>query len=309
MEKTDKPSGVSQKNEPVSKPQSSDQDYQTPNPEYTNLTEMFDYLERENSTAALDTKILDKSFPSNRYAICMTPRSGSTYLAHLLKNTKHFGFPEEWLSISHSEKEARSIGAIDLETYLRRVFANNASPNGVSGIEISIAHWLDAKQIKHADKFLNRGMKYFYLRRRNIVRQGISMHIAHQSGVLHSYQLNDEAQTVREAVIYDTHAIRQFIKMIHDEELRWEHEFGALGIEPDRLYYEEIIQRPERVLRRFAHMLGLPETPLPPKDVAIKKMSDERTDEWETRYRKEDAAYLTGLTHHRPFVHKPVKMT
>jgi LPS sulfotransferase NodH len=274
-----------------------------------NLTDVFLKLNTSPVEPTEDVAALDAAYPSNRYVICMTPRSGSTYLAYLLRDTQAFGFPEEWLSMSFAEESAQQVGARDLETYLRRVLARHASANGVSGLELSMAHLIHARMEGGADKLFDRSFRYFYLRRRNIVRQGLSMRVALHSGVLHSYQLSDEAKAARDAVPFDAVEIRQHIKFLHDEELRWEREFGARHVEPDRIYYEDIIHRPERVLRRFANILGLPETPLMPKQVEIERMSDSKADEWEARYREEDADYLESLAIHRPFVHTPVSMT
>ena len=251
----------------------------------------------------------DAGQAQNRYAICLTPRSGSTFLAYLLRDTDAFGFPEEWLALALIEKEAASLGAGDIATYTRRVMAKYASGNGVSGIEYGIAQLLAARALGDIDSVLDRSVRYLYLRRRNIVRQGISMHIALQSGVLHSYQMNDDARAVRAAVIYDTHAIRQQIKVLHDQELMWEREFGARHIEPVRLYFEDLVERPQKIVRRLANLLGLPATPLLPEKASIQPLADNRADEWEARYRAEDADYLDALKIHRPRVHIQLSMT
>jgi LPS sulfotransferase NodH len=274
-----------------------------------NLTDLFLHLKNAPAAVTEDVADLDAGQPTCLYAICMTPRSGSTYLSHLLRDAGSFGFPEEWLSMSFAEDEAMSVGATDLPTYFRRVLAKHASDNGVSGLEISLAHLIHARMENRADKLLDRRFRYFYLRRRNIVRQGISMHVALQSGVLHSYQMSDDARAALEGVPYDAHAIRQHIKFLHNEELKWEGEFGARHVEPDRIYYEDIIHRPEKILRRFANILGLPATPLMPKRVEIERVSNSRTDDWEARYRDEDADYLDALAMHRPFVDTAVKTT
>jgi LPS sulfotransferase NodH len=278
-------------------------------PRHKNMTEMFEDINANKSEPDCDPAALDNAALAERYAICMTPRTGSTYLAYMMRDTNVFGFPDEWLSLHLARGEAISVGASEPASLLRRVLAKYASKNGISGVEISLGHLVSARRAGAIDESLDRKMKFFYLRRRNIVRQGLSMHSAHQSGVLHSFQMNEDAKVVRDAVIYDTHAVRQHIKMIHDEELMWEREFGARHIEPDRIYYEDIVQRPERILRRFAHILGLPDAPIVPAKSEITKVTDARTDEWEARYREEDAKYLAGLTRHRPLVHVPMQMT
>mgnify|MGYP003669538379 FL=1 len=278
-------------------------------PEFAFPADVFAHVKASGAELASGESEFDSDQAQNRYAICLTPRSGSTYLAYLLRDTKAFGFPEEWLALTLIKKEAAALGAGDIATYTRRVMAKYASDNHVSGIEYGIAQLLAARALGDVDSVLDRSVRYLYLRRRNIVRQGISMHIALQSGVLHSYQLNDDANTVRAAVIYDTPAIRQQIKVLHDQELMWEREFGARHIEPERLYFEDLIERPQRVLRRLANLLGLPTTPLLPEKAAIQPLADNRADEWEARYRTEDVDYLEALKMHRPRVHIQLPMT
>ncbi|WP_323761819.1 Stf0 family sulfotransferase [Maricaulis sp.] len=275
---------------------------------YNTMSEMFDYLAKEGFNLSGDPLALDQIEIKKRYAICLVPRSGSTFLAHLLKETDRFGFPNEWLAVALAEEQARETGAGDWDTLFRRVMARHASPNGITGIELALAHLSWGRQATGRQSILDPSWAYFYLRRRNIVRQAISMHVAHQSGVLHSFQLDDDARRVRDAVLYDTPAIRSWIKFLQDEELKWEREFGSLGIEPVRLYYEDITTRPERAVRLFSNVLGLSETPAG-KTSPIERVGTSRTDEWEDRYRSEDGDFLASLAYHRPFVHTPVQMT
>ncbi len=275
---------------------------------YSTMAEMFTWLADEGVDLTGDPLNLEGQELGRQYAICLVPRSGSTVLAHLLKNTGRFGFPNEWMAVALAEGEARETGSPDWDTLFRRVMARYASDNGVSGIELALAHLTWGRQATGRPDILDPGWTYFYLRRRNIVRQAISMHVAHQSGVLHSFQMTDDSRKGRDAVLYDTPAIRSWIKFLQDEELKWEREFGRMGIEPIRLYYEDITARPERAVRLFSNVLGLPETPTI-KTSTIERIGTSRTDDWEARYRDEDAQYLSALPLHRPFVHTPVSMS
>ena len=275
---------------------------------YQTMAEMFSHLAAQGVDQSRDPLDLDQKRLNRQYAICLVPRSGSTYLAHLLKETECFGFPNEWLAIALAEKQARETGAPDWDTLFRRVMARHASANGISGIELALAHLTWGRQASGRQDILDPTWTYFYLRRRNIVRQAISMHVAHQSGVLHSFQLNDDARRVRDAVLYDTPAIRNWIKFLQDEELKWEREFGRMGIEPVRLYYEDIIARPERAIRLFSNVLGLAETPAI-KASPIERVGTSRSDAWEAEYRADDSDFLDALALHRPFVHIPTSMS
>ncbi len=275
---------------------------------YDTMSGMFRHLRSEGMASDSDPLSLDSIRLTRRYAICLVPRSGSTFLTHLIKETGAFGNPNEWLGFPIVEDQARETGADDWDTLIRRMLARHASATGVSGIELALAHLTWGREATGRQDILDPAWTYFYLRRRNIVRQAISMHVAHQSGVLHSFQMNDDARKVRDAVMYDPPALRSWVKFLQDEEMKWEREFGRIGIEPVRLYYEDITARPERVIRLFSNVLGLDATP-PVKDSPIERVGTSRTDEWEARYREEDADFLAGLAIHRPFVHTPVSMS
>ncbi len=275
---------------------------------YDTMSGMFRHLQEIAAAPTEDLQALDSTILARRYAICLIPRSGSTFLTHLLKETAAFGVPDEWLGFPIVDQQARETGARDWDTLVRRVLARHASAAGISGIELALAHLTWGREATGRQDILDPAWTYFYLRRRNIVRQAISMHVAHQSGILHSFQMDDDARTVREAVLYDTPALRNWIKFLQDEELKWEREFGRIGIEPIRLYYEDITARPERVVRLFSNVFGLPETPAM-KASPIERVGTSRTDEWEARYREEDADFLRGLSLHRPLVHTPVSMS
>lgn len=276
---------------------------------YRTMSELFAHVWPDGAPGNPEFVALDEKPLSQRYAICLIPRSGSTYLAHLLRDTGAFGNPNEWLAVGLAEDLARRTGAADWDTLLRRTLAMHASPNGVSGIELALAHIVWGRQATGRKQVLDRTMRYFYLRRRNIVRQAISMFMAHQSGILHSFQLDQETQSARDQVSYNAASIRGWVKFLQDEEMRWEREFGALGIEPVRLYYEDVIARPERVIRLFAHLLGVPETPQVPERVSLTRMSDERSDAWEIRYREEDADFLQATKRYRPLLHTLTQTT
>jgi LPS sulfotransferase NodH len=269
----------------------------------TRLADLFDTTSSGDVTPSSKHTALDDEFPVTPYAICLTPRSGSTYLTYLLRDTGKFGFPDEWLNAFKIKDEVASLGTSNIALFLQKVLIKHASANGVSGLEMSYSQLLAARQIANLDQTLNGRMRYFYLRRRNIVRQAISLYTAFQSGLLHSNDSNEIKRAAHDRVEYNRKAIRENINILHDQEMGWETYFGSLRIEPDRLYYEDLVARPDKVLRRMSNILGLETTPLPSRESAIKPISDQRNEEWEARFREEEAEYLKTHAKHRPFTH------
>ena len=73
------------------------------------------------------------------YAICATPRSGSTLLCECPQLTGVAGVPDEWLLRSN---ESLAKGSFSLETtfddpgYFAEIVARSRTPNGVFGVKL-----------------------------------------------------------------------------------------------------------------------------------------------------------------------------
>ena len=105
--------------------------------------------------------------PSPRYLIAMTPRSGSSHLCDVLKNTGRLGRPGEMLSREFIPNIVKSAPGRDADDYLATVMRVIRTPNGVSGLKAS---WFQFDHFRGAmrdpsvfDKF-----KVIYLTRRNL---------------------------------------------------------------------------------------------------------------------------------------------
>ena len=115
--------------------------------------------------------------------------------------------------------------------------------------------------------------------------------------------MSPEDEAARDKVPYNGQAIREHINILHDQEMGWEAEFGALKIEPDRIYYEDLIARPDRGLRRFTNILGLEDAPSLPKESFIKRVTGKHANDWEARFRQEEKKFLETHIRFRPFTH------
>ena len=240
-----------------------------------------------------------------RYLVYITPRSGSTYFSHLARSTGVLGFPQEWLNFNEVESEIRESRSASLAAWMAWLEANRSSANGVFGMEVSLAQWRMARELGDFDAMTGPRCRRVYLRRRNLVRQAISLHIAFESGVYHSFQLNDEARALREAVPYHRGRIGRQLQILIEQEASFERQFRAAGIEPERFYYEDVAEAPDLAMRRLANLIGVEAPSVSGEQVGVERIGPGQTDEWEERYRQEDAEYLGHMTKRRPLLHIP----
>ena len=261
--------------------------------------EVTDTIEN-NEHISLATKYGDIS--KINYCIFIMPRSGSTYLTHLLRATDRFGYPQEWCNDSSIKPIIGELGAKTFESYMHLLMRKHASPNGVFGIEISYPQLKNANEIADLYNILGNKTKFMYLRRINCVAQAISLYIAECSGVFHSYEITTDTEQKRQSVQYNGEELKKRIEMLINQEHAFEAEFERRSIEPERLYYEKIIDNPIKTLLSFK---GLSNDITLSKDINIKKLNKITNENWEEKFREENKAYLNDMKQKRVIIDAP----
>ena len=127
--------------------------------------------------------------------------------------------------------------------------SDSKSEDGVAGIQLSRyqAEWL-CELLDDPAKFLAM-VRPFYLRRKNIVAQAISLYRSASSGYFHSYQ-SEIARERSEAVPYAPDHILKRIASIVENEIWFEKLFSVHDIVPIRFFYEDLIESMPLVLRQ-----------------------------------------------------------
>ena len=101
------------------------------------------------------------------YGVFMTPRSGSTWLAELMREAG-LGFPNEWLNHARMDREIRERGYTSVKGYLRSVLAEHVGSSGASGIELPLLQVMHAYELEDIFSILGPSARYMFLRRENI---------------------------------------------------------------------------------------------------------------------------------------------
>ncbi len=133
---------------------------------------------------------------SKLYVIFITPRSGSTWLTELAMNSGLLGAPQEWFNENwiHTEEIAlgcrppKVIGTADINEYVHEVVSSHRAANGVMGIQLSQYQTQCLIELLESPSRAATCMVPFYLCRRNLVAQAISLYRSRKSGLWHSYQ-------------------------------------------------------------------------------------------------------------------------
>lgn len=187
------------------------------------------------------------------FVIASQPRSGSHYLAYLLRETRKAGVPLEYFHPRHWQSWVKRCGNENPQVAYRLLYQLRTTPNGWFGVK---AHW---HQFAHAIQMdLDRELSdasYVYLSRNDLLDQAISHAIAVQSGVWIT------GQKAMGKPVFSVDRIIESIKFILHEREQWERFFAYTGLTPYRLYYENLVENPKFEMTGVCKFLGFEWTP------------------------------------------------
>jgi len=223
--------------------------------------------------------------PHTCYLIAASPRSGSQLLGSLLAATGLAGNPDEHFNPWHLG-DATNFFPDDLvygPEHIQRFFATTTTPNGIFGTK---AHFLQVTNfvgLHRLESLYPTPLKYIYLQRKDIERQGISLARAAQTD---SYNSDMPEQG---APVYNYHQIWQCIREVRVQDKGWKTYFQNRGIEPFVVIYEDLVAERARMLREAMEFLevSIPSDFQVPK-THLKKQADSLTDEWVEKFRRGD---------------------
>lgn len=246
------------------------------------------------------------------YMICTSPRSGSTLLCHLLRQTGKAGFPEShfhepsldaWLEEFGLEARGFASHEAALRAVFRSAIACGKGESDIFGLRMqrhSFAFFAsqlailypalpdDASRIEAAfGKTL-----FVHLKREDKLNQAISWVKARQSGLWHLASDGTELERLSAPAepVYDPAAIAAQLARQEEMEAAWEQWFATGKITPLRVTYSALSAAPYKILGRVLEELGIARDDPQDKTPPVAKLSDALNDEWAARFRAE-----TGL--------------
>ena len=243
------------------------------------------------------------------YAICGTPRSGSTLLCRLLAATGVAGRPE---SFFHQESFADYVRRWNLpppkapgdagfdRAFLAAMRREGAGDTGVFGLRIMWPSVVDA-----AERLGGAGPADFparfeagfgpavfvHLSRLDKLAQAISLLRARQSGLWHLAADGTVIEGVERPspVAYDGAQIGALVEELEAHDAAWVRLFADAGIEPLRLTYEVLTADPRSALAAILSALGRDPALAAAAQVGTARMADRTSRLWASRFRQEAA--------------------
>lgn len=224
------------------------------------------------------------------YALCATPRSGSTLLCSLLRSSGVAGAPqslfraEDRQDFARDWGIARADGGFDWADYLRaaRVAGRGGTP--VFAVRLMWETLRDVEGLLGGatlEQALG-PLRFVHLFRRDLVAQAVSLHRALHSGVWH---LGIEEAAVPGVPRYDFTAIDGHVRAAEAANAGWTRWFAARGIVPLRVAYEDLAADPVATAQAVLVHVGV--TAAGPLHAPNRRMADAESAVWIARYRDE----------------------
>jgi trehalose 2-sulfotransferase len=229
------------------------------------------------------------------YVIFIIARSGSTLLTELAERSG-LGTPQEWFNEEwiHGSEAAlnclppRSLGTSDIDKYVERITQEYRSPQGIFGTQLSQYQTRCISELFEDGAHALQVTKPFYLRRKNLIAQAISLDRSVRSGLFHSYQKTPGLVSKYNELEYNADSIEHWCRHLLADEAFFAEFFAEKGMSPENIFYEDLIADPQAELNRMSKIItGQPCSALATATLA--KLGDDKSAEWETRFRHERA--------------------
>ena len=237
------------------------------------------------------------------YVLCTSPRSGSTMLCRLLRDTGIAGHPGSHFH-DPSLPAWREAHGLPANAPLHDIFAaavdKGRAGTGIFGLRLqrhSFAFFMarladlypDAPNDMARFRAAFGHTRFIYLKRTDKVAQAISYVRAQQTGLWHTGSDGREIERLSPPAPprYDSDALWKTYQQMQGYDRLWEDWFREAGISPLRLLYDDLAIHPVETLGAVLGTLGLDpriaETARP--DTA--QLSDDLSLSWATRFRAE----------------------
>ena len=242
------------------------------------------------------------------YFICSTPRSGSTLLCDLLKQTGVAGRPNSFYRAPSIAEYAEYWGietgpGLEFERrYLAAAIKHGTRDTGMFGMRLHglslfellgrLAMLYPAERTDAARLSAAFGAPlYIRLRRQDKVAQAISRVKAEQSGLWHRHADGAERELIKpyQAPVYDAAKLSAAIAETVEHEAVWDAWAAGQGIVPLEVSYEGLSADPAGTLAMILEALGRDPAVAARGEGQTARLADAVSTAWAERYRAESA--------------------
>ncbi|MEP6065576.1 MAG: Stf0 family sulfotransferase [Paracoccaceae bacterium] len=133
---------------------------------------------------------------------------------------------------------------------------------------------------------------FIHLTRTSKLDQAVSLVKALQSGLWHLASDGTEIERTAQPkpLVYDHVAISRELKNMNALEDAWVKWFEQQNLDPLRVTYAELSERPKATLTRILKALGQPIANVEDITIGIAKLADQTNQEWADRFRAEHSS-------------------
>lgn len=237
------------------------------------------------------------------YMICTSPRSGSTLLCRLLRETGVAGRPGSYFHGETLEAWAKNLDLPNDPPDIKQIIEIALKKGRAGGVVFGVrqqshsfallCQTLERAQSEQTDRQRLEAvlgpLRYIHLTRPDKLHQAISLIRAEQSGIWHRNADGSiyEKLSPRRSDGYDFAAIHAQIAELEAADKAWCAWFHREGIEPLTITYDELSKDPNGALAQVLEWIGLSRTHAENIQPLTQKLADETTAQWLARYRSE----------------------
>lgn len=243
------------------------------------------------------------------YIICTSPRSGSTLLCRLLRQTGVAGYPEShfhepsvdaWLGYYDLRREDGACERDLLKAIFTAAIASGTRASGMFGLrmqchsfpffsrQLAILH-PDLPDDSHRIAAAFGDTAFIHLTRTDKLAQAISYVRAEQTGLWHRSSDGSELERLSppQPPAYDGEKIRAHLDQFTADDAAWRAWFGREGITPFRITYEALAAAPRAILTDTLEHLDLDPGAAAGIVLDVARLADSTNRDWAKRYRAE----------------------
>lgn len=203
-----------------------------------------------------------QGLPDQAYLLASVPRSGSTYVSHLLWATGCLGAPLEYLNFEPGGPYGFASNSPAAQADLwRSALSRRTSPNGVFGLkafplQLEGVHVENPQLVANVMRTLfasGQRARVIELRRRDRTAHAISYARALLSGIWRKEQEPDD----RPEPEYSREALTRAARMIEQQEGSWQAMYKDLRVEPLVIWYEDVLADTASAVGAVTDYLGV----------------------------------------------------
>jgi LPS sulfotransferase NodH len=223
----------------------------------------------------------------NALVLFSTPRSGSTLLCDLLRQSQHclpheYFQPTDYLPVLAERWQCVRNGVLDDALYVKNLQRFRTFENGWLGLNLHGSHLKYYLRTEH--HFQSVKMHYLHIQRKDILAQAVSFDIASQTRKWSSH--------FRQSGIahYSRKGICEKLSIINAQNVAIRAFFLAKGLPYELIFYEDLVEKPLETLRTVP---GVPPTQKLAISSNLVKQSNQQNADWACRFGLE---YLDDYT-------------